>query len=85
MDNKSRFLLGQKVWCILDLSDGLFSEGVIDSEWKMSEYGRAFYKVSLNDDTFVNVFSHNIFETKQELLNYVNDLVYGHVVREVKH
>lgn len=77
MDNKNRFLLGQKVWCILDLSDGFFSEGVISSERLMSEYGRAFYKVFFNDDTFVNVFSHNIFETEKELLNYVNNLVYG--------
>ena len=64
MDNKSQFLLGQKVWCILDFSDGLFEEGIIDSEKLMSEYGRAFYKVSFNNNTFVNVFSHNIFETK---------------------
>ena len=77
MDNKSRFLLGQEIWCILDLSDGLFSEGIIDSECKMSEYGRSFYKIDLKNDTFVNVFSHNIFETKQKLLDYVNDLVYG--------
>ena len=77
MDNKSRFLLGQKVWCILDLSDGFFSEGVISSERLMSEYGRAFYKVSFKDNTFVNVFLHNIFETEKELLDYVNNLVYG--------
>ena len=77
MDNKNRFLLGQKVWCILDLSDGLFSEGVISSERLISEYGYAFYKVSFKDNTFVNVFSHNIFETKQKLLDYVNNLVYG--------
>ena len=78
MDNKSRFLLGQKVWCILDLSDGFFAEGTIDSEWQMSEYGRSFYKIALEDNTFVNVFSHNIFETKQKLLDYVNNLVYGY-------
>ena len=60
MDNKNRFLLGQKVWCILDLSDSLFVEGIIDSEWQMSEYGLAFYKISLNDNTYVNVFVHNI-------------------------
>ena len=77
MDNKSQFLLGQKVWCILDFSDGLFEEGIINSEKLMSEYGRAFYKVSFSNNIFVNVFSHNIFETKQKLLDYVNNLVYG--------
>ena len=40
-------------------------------------YKYAFYKVSFKDNTFVNVFSHNIFETKKELLDYVNNLVYG--------
>lgn len=75
MDNKSQFLLGQKIWCILDLSNKHFTEGIINSEKLMSEYGRAFYKVSLNDDTFVNVFEHNIFKNKAELFNYIDDLI----------
>ena len=79
MDNKRQFLLGQSAWCILDLEDASWSECTIDSDLLISEKGIQFYNVRLPEpvNSSISIAKYCIFSTKEELLDYFNNLSWG--------
>jgi hypothetical protein len=74
---KKDFKINQKVWCILDLNDAFWAEGIIVSEKKISEKGIQFFKVKFNNGNIENIICHKVFPTKEELQDYLNDLQFG--------
>ena len=75
MVDKKDFSLGQKGWCSLDLHDEHYGTGEIYSKRKITEQGIPYYSVDFGKDGPINVYIHNIFESKEKMYEFINETV----------